>query len=73
MSKYQASTPEQARRAQEYLDKVRLANTPSAHYRRELDPMRPASMRPGSDRLPLFWIAFFVITCGIAAYLGAGL
>jgi hypothetical protein len=39
----------------------RLANTPSARYRPDQDPMRPASMQPGSDKLAPFWIAFFVI------------
>lgn len=66
MSKYRAPTPQEARRAQEYLDTVRLAQTPSARYRRELDPMRPASMRPGSDKLALFWTAFFAIVVGFA-------
>lgn len=55
--------------AQEYLDAVRLAGTPSAHYRRDLDPCRPASMQPGSDLLPLFWIAFFALVIGAAVLL----
>ncbi|MFG2144143.1 hypothetical protein ACGFRG_08075 [Streptomyces sp. NPDC048696] len=36
-------------------------DTPESRYRSELDPMLPASMQPGSDKLAFFWIAYFLI------------
>ena len=54
------------------LEQERLANTPSGRYRREQDLSRPASMQRGSDKLPLFWIAWFVVFGLLAVYFGSG-
>lgn len=51
----------------------RLENSPSGRYRPELDRHKPASMQPGSDLLPLFWIGLFVVVIGLSWYFGSGL
>jgi hypothetical protein len=47
---------------------VRLRGLKRARAEREA-PTTP----DGGDALPLFWIAFFLITCSVAAYFGANL
>jgi hypothetical protein len=58
---YPPLDPEKRREIEERLAAERLANTPSARYRPDQDPYKPASMQPGSDMLAPFWIGFFVI------------
>lgn len=45
---------------------------PGARRRHDPDAFKPASMQPGSDKLALFWIVYFVVFGGLSWYFGSG-
>lgn len=48
-----------------------LRETRESKYNRDFGPGYPASMQPGTDLAPVFWIVFFAIAFVVLVYLGS--